>query len=105
MHDGRAGLSVRLGHRRGHAGTNGPDDLEILETATAFVPDGVIAELCDALGLIGTPEHCARRIADLTAAGVKSLYIMPLQTFVGPEQEIRAFRDAVFPKLKAAGYR
>ena len=73
--------------------------------ATAFVPDEVIAQLCDALGLMGTPEHCARRIIDLTAAGVKSLYIMPLQTFVGPEQEIRSFRDAVFPALKAAGCR
>ena len=80
-------------------------DWEQAIAATAFVPDDVIAELCDALGLIGTPEQCARRIVDLTAAGVKSLYIMPLQTFVGPEQEIRAFRDAVFPKLKAAGYR
>ena len=73
--------------------------------ATSFVPDEVIGQLGDALGLIGTPEHCARRIADLTDAGVKSLYIMPLQTFVGPEQEIRTFRDAVFPRLKAAGLR
>jgi 5,10-methylenetetrahydromethanopterin reductase len=80
-------------------------DWEAAIAATSFVPDDVIAELCDALGLVGTPEHCVRRIVDLTAAGVKSLYIMPLQTFVGPEQEIRAFRDAVFPKLKAAGYR
>jgi 5,10-methylenetetrahydromethanopterin reductase len=80
-------------------------DWEQAIAATAFVPDDVIAQLCDALGLIGTPEHCARRIGDLTAAGVNSLYIMPLQTFVGPEQEIRAFRDAVFPRLKAAGYR
>jgi 5,10-methylenetetrahydromethanopterin reductase len=80
-------------------------DWEQAIAATSFVPDEVIAQLCDALGLVGTPEHCARRIVDLTAAGVKSLYIMPLQTFVGPEQEIRTFRDAVFPKLKAAGYR
>ena len=80
-------------------------DWEQAIAATAFVPDDVIAQLCDVLGLIGTPEHCARRIGDLAAAGVKSLYIMPLQTFVGPEQEIRAFRDAVFPRLKAAGYR
>ena len=69
------------------------------------MPDEVIGQLCDALGLIGTPEHCASRIADLTDAGVKSLYVMPLQTFVGPEQEIRTFRDAVFPRLKTAGLR
>jgi len=80
-------------------------DWEEAIAATSFVPDEVIARLCDALGLVGTPEHCVGRIVDLAAAGVKSLYIMPLQTFVGPEQEIRAFRDAVFPKLKAAGYR
>jgi hypothetical protein len=29
---------------------------------------------------------------------------MPLQTFVGPEEEIRAFRDVVFPRLRAEGY-
>jgi len=27
-----------------------------------------------------------------------------LQTFVGPEQEIRAFRDVVLPGLRAEGY-
>ena len=80
-------------------------DWEQAIAATSFVPDEVIAQLCDALGLVGTPEHCARRIVDLTAAGVKRLYIMPFQTFVGPEQEIRTFRDAVFPELKAAGCR
>src|SRR5207237_9123402 len=40
--------------------------------ATSFVPDEVIGQLGDALGLIGTPEHCASRIADLTDAGAKS---------------------------------
>ena len=80
-------------------------DWEQAIAATSFVPDEVIAELSDALGLVGTPEHCVRRIVNLTAAGVKSLCVMPLQTFVGPEQEIRTFRDAVFPRLKAAGYR
>jgi len=30
---------------------------------------------------------------------------MPLQTFVGPEQEVRVFRDVVFPRLRAAGLR
>ena len=45
-------------------------------------------QLCDALGLIGTPEYCAQRIMDMTRVGVTNLYLMPLQTFVGPEQEI-----------------
>ncbi len=73
--------------------------------ATSFVPDEVVAQLCEALGLIGTPEHCADRIVEMTKLGVRNLYLMPLQTFVGPEQEVRAFRDVVFPRLRAAGLR
>ena len=69
------------------------------------MPDEVIAQLADALGLVGTPEHCSKRIIDLAGAGVSSLYLMGFQTFVGPEREMRNFRDEVFPRLKAAGYR
>lgn len=72
--------------------------------ATSFVPDDIVAQLCDALGLIGTPEYCAQRIIEMTRVGVTNLYLMPLQTFVGPEQDIRAFRDVVFPRLQAEGY-
>ena len=70
--------------------------------ATSFVPDEVIAELCDALGLIGTAEYCADRIAEMTKLGVRNLYLMPFQTFAAPETEIAAFRDVVFPRLRAA---
>jgi 5,10-methylenetetrahydromethanopterin reductase len=73
--------------------------------ATSFVPDEVIAQLCDALGLIGTPGHCAQRIMEMAEAGVTKLYLMSFQTFVGPQQEVAAFRDQVFPVLKAQGYR
>jgi 5,10-methylenetetrahydromethanopterin reductase len=72
--------------------------------ATSFVPDDVVAPLCDALGLIGTPEYCARRIMEMAKVGVTNLYLMPLQTFVGPEQDVRAFRDVIFPGLRAEGY-
>jgi len=34
---------------------------------------------------------------------VRNLYLMPLQTFTPPEAEIAAFRDVVFPRLRAAG--
>jgi 5,10-methylenetetrahydromethanopterin reductase len=73
--------------------------------ATAFVPDEVVAQLCDALGLIGTPEHCAQRIVEMAKAGATNLYLMGFQTFTGPDQEVHAFREGVFPRLRAAGYR
>jgi 5,10-methylenetetrahydromethanopterin reductase len=80
-------------------------DWDAAIAATSFVPDDVVAQLCDALGLIGTPDDCAARIADMAGLGVRNLYLMPLQTFVGPEAEVRAFRDVVFPRLRAAGLR
>lgn len=80
-------------------------DWEAAIAATSFVPDEVVAHLCDALGLVGTPEHCADRIIEMTRLGVQNLYLMPLQTFTPPESEVRAFREDVFPRLRAAGLR
>jgi 5,10-methylenetetrahydromethanopterin reductase len=80
-------------------------DWEAAIAATSFVPDEIVAQLCDALGLVGTAEDCAARIVEMTKLGVRSLYLMGLQTFAPPEQEIRGFRDVVFPRLRAAGLR
>ena len=80
-------------------------DWEQAIAATSFVPDDVIAQLCDTFGLVGTAEHCARRIVEMAGVGVTNLYVQAFQTFVGPERELRTFRDEVFPRLKAAGSR
>jgi len=80
-------------------------DWDAAVAATSFVPDDVVAEVCDALGLAGTPEYCAERIGEMSKLGARNLYLMPFQTFAPPESEIRAFRDVVFPRLRAAGLR
>jgi 5,10-methylenetetrahydromethanopterin reductase len=81
------------------------EDWDAAIAATSFVSDEVIAELCDAYGLIGTPEHCATRITEMNTLGVGNIYVMGFQTFAPPEAEIRGFRDVVFPRLRAAGLR
>jgi 5,10-methylenetetrahydromethanopterin reductase len=80
-------------------------DWEAAIAATSFVPDEVVAQLCDALGLIGAPADSAERIVQMAKLGVRNLYLMPTLTFAPPQQEIAAFRDAVFPRLRAAGAR
>jgi len=80
-------------------------DWEAAIAATSFVPDEVVAQLCEAMGLIGTAAQCAARITELAALGVRSLYLMPLLTFAPPAREIAGFRDVVFPRLAAAGVR
>jgi 5,10-methylenetetrahydromethanopterin reductase len=80
-------------------------DWEAAIAATAFVPDDIVAQLCDAYGLIGTAGDCAGRIAEMTKLGVGHLYIMPLETFALPRREVAAFREVVFPHLRVAGLR
>ena len=81
------------------------EDWEAAIEATSFVPDDLVAELCDAYGLIGTPDHCADRLIEMNKLGVRSLYVMGFQTFAPPEAEIAGFRDVVFPRLHTAGLR
>ena len=80
-------------------------DWEHAIAATSFVPDEIIGQLCDTFGLVGTAEDCTQRIVEMAGAGVTNLFVQAFQTFVGPGPELRVFRDEVFPRLKAAGYR
>ena len=82
----------------GHA----PDWAEAIEL-TQFVSDEVNDQLCDALGLIGTPEHCLRRIQEMASHGVRQLYLMPCLTFAPPRAEVQAFGAQIIPALAAAG--
>jgi 5,10-methylenetetrahydromethanopterin reductase len=77
-------------------------DWEAAIAATDYLPKDTVAELCDALGLIGTPEHCAQRLIAMEKLGARNIYLMPTTT---PEAELRAFRDVVFPLLSKAGLR
>ena len=78
-------------------------DWEAAIRATSFVPDEVVARLCDAIGLIGAPEDGAARIAEMAKLGVQNLYLMPTLTFAPPQREIAAFKEVVFPRLRQAG--
>jgi len=40
------------------------EDWEKARELCAFLPDDALAELCDSMGLIGTPEYCANRIKE-----------------------------------------
>ena len=70
---------------------------------TRFVSDDVNTQLCDALGLIGTPEHCTQRITEMAQHGINQLYLMPCLTFAPPQAEVDAFGQHIIPALAAAG--
>jgi 5,10-methylenetetrahydromethanopterin reductase len=75
-------------------------DWEAAIAATSFVPDEVVAQLCEAMGLIGTAEDCAARIAELTKLGVRNLYLMPLLTFARRGGGRAAFAHFSFGALR-----
>ena len=77
-------------------------DWEAAIAATDYLPKDIVAQLCDALGLIGTPQHCAQRLIAMEKLGARNIYLMPTTT---PEAELRAFREVVFPLLEKAGLR
>ena len=77
------------------------EDWERAKKLCAFLPDDILAHICDTIGLIGTPEHCAQRIAQAEAAGIDHLYLMTGETYEFPHRELRAFQDEIFPALAA----
>ena len=77
------------------------EDWQRAKKLCAFLPDDILAHICDTIGLIGTPEHCAQRIAQAEAAGIDHLYLMTGETYEFPHRELRAFQDEIFPALAA----
>ena len=75
------------------------EDWEKARVLCAFLPKDALAQLCDTMGLIGTPEYCAERIKQLEAAGLDHLYLMTDQTYEFATGELAAFRDTIFPAL------
>jgi 5,10-methylenetetrahydromethanopterin reductase len=78
------------------------EDWERARQLCAFLPEDILARMCDAIGLIGTPEHCAQRIRQAEANGIGHLYLMTSESYQFPERELAAFRDRIFPALTPA---
>tara|TARA_B100001146_G_scaffold206930_1_gene201962 strand:- start:196 stop:816 length:621 start_codon:yes stop_codon:yes gene_type:complete len=78
------------------------EDWERAKQLCAFLPQDILAKMCDAIGLIGTPEYCAQRIRQAEADGISHLYLMTSESYQFPHRELVAFRDKIFPVLAPA---
>ncbi len=78
------------------------EDWEKAKELCAFLPDDALAQLCDTMGLIGSPEYCAERIKQAEKAGLEHLYLMTDQTYEFATGELKAFKDKIFPALGRA---
>ena len=77
------------------------EDWEEAKRLCAFLSDDLLAQLCDFIGLIGTPEYCARRLKELEASGIDHLYLMTGASYEFAHSELRAFKETIFPAIGA----
>lgn len=75
------------------------ENWEEAQRVTAFLSDEKVDEICEVLGLFGTPEYLARRLAELDALGVRRLFLQTMESYDLPEGMLRAFREDIFPRL------
>ena len=75
------------------------EDWEKAKRLCAFLPDDLLAQLCDFIGLIGTAEYCARRVQELEDSGIGHLYLMTGASYEFAHSELRAFKETIFPAL------
>ena len=69
---------------------------------SSFLPRELRAQMCDALGIIGTADDCLRRLQELERAGFDEVYMQTVGTMNFPDDEIRAFGETIGPALAAA---
>ena len=78
------------------------EDWEKAKRLCSFLPDDLLAQICDTIGLIGTPEHCAMRLRQAEADGIRHLYLMTSETYQFPHREMQAFRETIFPAMASS---
>ena len=76
-------------------------DQERARQICSFLSQEMLVQICDTLGFIGTPEHCAERVREAAANGLDGLFLKGESTYELPYPEMTAFRDIVFPTLAA----
>jgi 5,10-methylenetetrahydromethanopterin reductase len=75
------------------------EDWERAVELSAFLPSDLRAKMCDALGMIGTPQDCVERLRQLQQAGFDEVYMQTIGTMNFPHAEIRAFGEVIGPAL------
>ena len=75
------------------------EDWEKAKSLCAFMSDDLLTQMCDFIGLIGTPEYCARRLKELEVAGIGHVYLMTGASYEFAHSELRAFKETIFPAL------
>ena len=75
------------------------EDWERARQLCAFLPQDILAQICDALGFSGTPEYCAQRLQQAHDSGMDHFYVAAAETYAFPHTELLAFEETIFPAI------
>lgn len=75
------------------------EDPEAARRATAFLSEDLVAEICEAVGVIGTPADCVRSISALADDGIGSIYLMTADTYAFPDRVVASYSGEILPAL------
>ena len=78
------------------------EDCDEARRLTSFLSDEMIADICEVIGIFGTPEYCVRRLKELDEYGVQRLFLRTTSSYEYPEALVETFRDNVLPRLEAS---
>lgn len=93
------GLEIPQGLKELYPDVPHAEDWEKAKQLCSFLPADLLAQLCDTIGLIGTPEYCAEQLGKAEANGINRLYLMTSETYQYPHRELAAFKETIFPAL------
>ena len=69
-------------------------------TGPEDIPDDVLAEICDATGLFGTPEHWVDQIKMIGAeTGAARILVQPTLNYDLPQDTVRTYGEQIAPAL------
>jgi len=76
------------------------EDWEKARKLCSFLPEDTLAQMCDVIGLVGTPGYCAQQLQTAEANGINHLYLMTSESYQFPERELQAFKHTIFPAMQ-----
>ncbi len=69
-----------------------PEDPELARKATAFLSKDMLRRIGNALGIVGPPQECIRRLREASDWGVEHVFLMTPKTYQLPDETLGIFR-------------
>ncbi len=78
-----------------------PEDPDLARKATAFLSKDMLRRISSALGIVGPPKECIRRLREAQDWGLEHVFLMTPKTYELPEETLGVFRGTTVARALA----